>query len=99
MQESSTHDSLPGDARQVIEGHRFPPADLGVGSGTVLVVLWALALGLVLGRDPDPKGDALGGWRPFKCVISVVAAKPAQSVCASFHKLALSLRWWRGWRW
>jgi hypothetical protein len=52
-------DRFPGDAGQVIEGHDFPPADLGVGAGAVLVVLGAFAPRLVFGRDPDPDRYAL----------------------------------------
>jgi hypothetical protein len=53
------HDRFAGDTGQVVQGHYFPPADLGVGAGAVLVVLRALALGLVFGRDPDPDRDLL----------------------------------------
>jgi hypothetical protein len=53
------HDRLAGDAGQVVQGHDFPSADLGVGPGAVLVVLGTLALGLVFGRDPDPDRYAL----------------------------------------
>ena len=52
-------DGFAGDAGQVVEGHDFPPADLGVGPSPVLVVLGALAPRLVFGRDPDPDRDPL----------------------------------------
>jgi hypothetical protein len=55
------HDRFARDAGQVIEGHHIPAADLGVGAGAVLVVLWALAPRLVLGRDPDPDRNPLRG--------------------------------------
>src|SRR5262249_36871148 len=55
------HDRLAGDAGQVVQGHDLPAADLRVAPRAVLVVLRALAFGLVLGRDPDPDRAAPGG--------------------------------------
>jgi hypothetical protein len=86
------HDRFPGDTGQVVQGHDFPPADLGVGAGAVLVVLRALALGLVLGRDPDPDRDPLrrtlvDALRGFLRKIHDIASSfPLPSTHAFYHK-------------
>ena len=53
------HDGLPGDAFQVIDLGDLPAAGFGVALGSHLVMLGALALGLVFGRDPNPDADGL----------------------------------------
>src|SRR5262249_18811040 len=53
------HDGLSRDAFQVVDLADLPAAGLGVTNGSHLVMLWALALGLVFGRDPNPDADGL----------------------------------------
>ena len=52
------HDRLPGDAFEAIDLADLPAAGLRIALAPHLVVLRALALGLVFGRDPNP--DAYG---------------------------------------
>jgi hypothetical protein len=54
-----SHDGLPADRFEVIDLAQLPAFRLGVGAGTLLVVLGTLAAGLVLGRNTDPDADGL----------------------------------------
>ena len=59
------HHRLAADGFQPVDLRHPPAAALGVVAGSLLVVLGALALDLVFGRNADPDPDCLGGggWR------------------------------------
>lgn len=50
-------DRLPGDRVEAVHGDHVPALEARVRAGAGLVVLGALTLDLVLGRDPDPDAD------------------------------------------
>ena len=58
-----SHHRLPAHCFEVVDLADIPALRLGVGPGALLVVLRALASGLVLGRDADPDADGLGRRR------------------------------------
>ena len=58
------HDRLPRNPGEVIHFLDDPALGLGVSSGAYLVSLRAIAVRLVLGRDPNPDADGSlhGQW-------------------------------------
>ena len=52
-------DGLPAHGLEVIRLADLPAFGLGVGARALLVVLGALALGLILSRNTDPDADKL----------------------------------------
>ena len=53
------HDGFAGYAGQVIHLDHRPAVELGVLAGALFVMFRAFALGLVLGRNPDPDAHSL----------------------------------------
>lgn len=73
-------DGFSRDRLQVVDLQDAPAFGLGVVLGSLLVVLWAVTPGLVLGGDPDPDADRfriLGGFHilAFMSQYTVIAWK------------------------
>jgi hypothetical protein len=60
-------DRLSGDGFEVVDLAHLPALHLGIHPGARLVVLGALALGLLRSRDPEPDADRFLGLALGRC--------------------------------